>query len=187
VAFGLVATALTWAVIVLRAARSSESLDRSGAWVLRHRRAITVLAALGPLPYALVRLTWLTPWPLLGPTGGDLTADVRLWGLMLSGGAWAGVVLTLGLIQRWGEVFPRWMAGVAGRPVPVWFAAVPGGVVATVLCASAVPMVQQFSEVGPAMAVVSALVFPFWFWGPMLALAIWGYVLHRQQPARAEV
>lgn len=30
----------------------------------------SVLAALGPLPYALVRLTWLTPWPLLGPTRG---------------------------------------------------------------------------------------------------------------------
>ncbi len=25
-----------------------------------------------------------------------------------------------------------------------------------------------------------ALVFPFWLWGPMLALAVWGYVAHRR-------
>jgi len=25
-----------------------------------------------------------------------------------------------------------------------------------------------------------AVVFPFWLWGPMLALAVWGYVGHRQ-------
>lgn len=31
-------------------------------------------------------------------------------------------LLTLGLVQRWGEVFPRWVPGIGGRRVPVSFA-----------------------------------------------------------------
>lgn len=177
--YWLLGTALTWLVVAARSSAATQPTRRAARFVLRHRRAITVLAALGPLPYALVRLSWLSPWPLLA-TEGELTTDIRVWGLLLSSGAWAGVLLTLGLIRPWGEVFPRWMPGVAGRPVPVWFAAVPGGGVAGVLCASAVPMILMFAEQGPVDALVSALVFPLWCWGPALALAVWGYVLHRR-------
>ncbi len=172
--FLLIAGVLAWVSLTA----SVLPTERLGSWVLRHRRAITVLAALGPLPYALVRLTWLTPWPQFAP--GDMPAEIRLQGLLISAGAWAGFVLTLGLIQRWGEIFPRWMPGVAGRPVPVWFAAVPGALVATILCAAAVPIVLMFLEQGVRDGLVSALIFPFWLWGPALALAVWGYVLHRR-------
>src|SRR5690606_5586783 len=79
---------------------------------------------------ALVRLAWLTPWPQLG---FDVDLSTRVWGLTLSSGAWLGVVLTLGLIRPWGEVFPRWVPGLAGRRVPVAAAAVPGGLVAVML------------------------------------------------------
>lgn len=138
---------------------------------------ITVLAALGPLPYALVRLTWLTPWPALAPTD-DLPPETRLWGMLLSVGAWAGIVLTIGLVRPWGEVFPRWVPFAGGRPVPVWFAAVPGGFVATVLTAAAVPFALSGLDawLGPVDVLV---ILPFWYWGPMLGLATWGYVLHR--------
>ena len=107
----------------------------------------------------------------------------RIWGLMLSSGAWAGIVLTIGLIRRWGEVFPRWMPLVAGRPVPVWVAAGPGSVVAAILCVSAVPMIRMFATQSVGEAIGSAIIFPLWFWGPALALAVWGYVLHRRQAA----
>lgn len=30
-----------------------------------------------------------------------------------------GSLLTLGLVRRWGEVFPRWMVGLRGRRVPL--------------------------------------------------------------------
>jgi len=36
-----------------------------------------------------------------------------------------GAVLMPGLVQRWGEVFPRWMIGLAGRRVPIALAVVP--------------------------------------------------------------
>ena len=29
---------------------------------------------------------------------------------------------------------------------------------------------------------LSVLLFPFWLWGPALALAVWGYVAHRTPP-----
>lgn len=176
---GLVVGALLWGLVAGLAVRDAALLDRIGSCVLRHRRTITIIAALGPLPYALVRLTWFTPWPMLA-ADIEIPPAMRVWGILLSAGAWAGFVLTLGLIRPWGEVFPRWVPRLAGRRVPVWAAAGPGAVVAAILLVSAVPMLRMLAEHGALEAVRSALVFPLWFWGPALALAVWGYVLHRR-------
>lgn len=168
----VIALLATWVTVTL------DSADRAAAWTVHHRRTLTVLAALGPVPYAVTRLTWLTPWPFLAP--GDLPAEMRLWGLMLAAGAWVGVVLTIGLIRPWGEAFPGWLPAVGGRPVPVWFAAVPGGLVAAVVTAAAIPfLIIGFGEGFAGMAAYSLLM-PFWAWGPLLGLAVWGYVLHRR-------
>ena len=165
------ATASAWAGLALVAAWRRGSLRRATVWVTRHRTLFTVVAALGPLPYALVRLTWLTPWPQLA-TGETLPLAVRIQGLSLSSGAWMGIILTLGLILPWGEHLPRWFGPRAGRPVPPAAAIVPGGIVAVMLCGAAVPMLVLMGWAG-------ALYFPAWFWGPALALAVWGYAGHR--------
>jgi hypothetical protein len=157
-------------------------MDRATAWVVRHRRAITIVAATGPLPYALFRLTWLTPWPQLG---SDIDMSTRIWGLVLSSGAWLGFSLTLGLIRPWGEVFPRWMPGLAGRRVPIAAAAVPGGLIAVTLIFSAVPMLLLGRGNSIGDQILGAIAFPCWYWGPALALAVWGYVAHRLQSERA--
>ncbi len=39
----------------------------------------------------------------------------------------------LGLVHRWGEVFPRWMIGLAGRRVPIALAVVPASLVSVLL------------------------------------------------------
>ncbi len=157
---------------------------------------LTLIAAAGPLPYGLIRATWLTPWPLMGPSGEALPAETRIWGLLLGGGALLGVVLTIGLIRPWGVRFPRWMPRLAGRPVPVAAAAVPGGVVAGLVCASALPMLRLtltgpdgsvFGDLSAGQAVLATLIFPLWIWGPALALAVWGYVGHRREIARARL
>lgn len=163
----------TWVAVALGSA------DRLAGWTVRHRRVLTILAALGPVPYAATRLSWFTPWPFLA--GDGLTPDVRLWGLLLAGCAWVGVVLTLGLIRPWGEIFPGWMPRVGGRPVPVWFAAVPGGLVAAAVTAATVPFLMQGIGEGFAGVAAYSLVMPFWAWGPLLGLAVWGYVLDREQ------
>lgn len=154
-------------------------------WLLRHQRALTLLAAAGPLPYVSVRATWLTPWPLGAPP--DLDPAIRLWGLLLGCAGLAGSVLTVGLIRPWGSVAPRWLPAVAGRPVPVAAAVVPASTVAVALVAGAVPMVAATSTGLAGVAVweraVFLLMFPFWLWGPALALATWAYLLRRRDDA----
>ena len=187
------AATVSFGLLLLAEVRDTDSWRRVGATVVRHRTAWTVVAACCALPYGLVRMTWLTPWPVLGQ-GEELSAEIRLWGLLLGGGAMLGFVLTLGLVRPWGERFPRWMPGVAGRPVPVAAAAVPGGIVAAVLCTSAVPMLHDLTLTGAGSGlgvdsvvdrVAMALVFPFWLWGPMLALAVWGYATRIPTTARS--
>ncbi|CAM3659014.1 hypothetical protein OCAE111667_20745 [Occultella aeris] len=162
---------VAWAGVLVSRWSRTGSLRRATAWVTRYRRLFTALAALGPLPYALIRLTWLTPWPQLGSEQA-LDPAVRLQGLLLSSGAWLGFILTLGLIARWGEVFPRWFPVRAGQPVPPLFAIIPGATIALMLCGVAIPVLGMIGIAG-------AVVFPAWFWGPMLALAVWGYAGHR--------
>src|SRR5690606_279381 len=106
-------------------------------WTLRHRPAITITAACCALPYTIARASWLTPWPLLAPNGlrPSELPTVLLPGLGLGVAMLAGGVLTLGLSRPWGRRFPRWMAGLGGRTVPVALAAVPASVVAALFTA----------------------------------------------------
>lgn len=177
------ALAVGWAMELGGAIRRTPAADPLRSWVLRHRRALTVVAALGPAPYALARATWLTPWPQFGGPIEDLPPETRLWGLLLGAAAVTGIVLTLGLIRPWGEVFPRWMPGLAGRPVPVAMAAIPGGAVAAILTLSAVPMMAAMlsGDLDPLTKTLTLVLFPFAVWGPALALAVWGYVAHRSR------
>ncbi|MEJ1923667.1 hypothetical protein [Microbacterium sp. KHB019] len=170
------------------AATGSEgSHGRFASWVLRNRIAITIAAACCALPYTIARASWLTPWPLLAPSGVDL-ADVPmvlLTGLGLGAAMLAGGVLTLGLILPWGRRFPGWMGGLGGRAVPVALAAVPAFVVAALFLAGGVDWIVSVLDgsLGDGsfeLALELVLVFPFWLWGPLLALAAWGYVLHRR-------
>jgi hypothetical protein len=133
--------------------------------VLRHRRAITIIAAACALPYALSRMTWLTPWPLFGGSAEMFAADpsVRVLGLALGAGMLAGGVLTLGLILPWGERFPRFLAGVGGRAVPPALAIIPASLVSVLFTAAGIP---------------------FWLWGPLLGFATWAYALTRADAAR---
>jgi hypothetical protein len=175
------ALAAGWAVLVATTLRRTPLAARMTDWVVRHRRVLTVVAALGPVPYALARATWLTPWPQFAGPVQAMTPEIRLWGLLLGGAATLGAVLTVGLIRPWGEVFPRWMPGLAGRPVPVRVAAVPGGIVATLVTLAAAPMLVAMlaGDLTAGEKVMSVLLFPFSVWGPALGLAVWGYVAHR--------
>ncbi|WP_140400719.1 hypothetical protein [Gulosibacter sp. 10] len=156
---------------------------RFGAFVRRHRIAITVLAACCSLPYAIARASWLTPWPLFGgeeiERGG---ATVLATGLMLGAALLLGGVLTLGLILPWGTTFPRLLPRIGGRPVPVPLAVVPAVVVAALFTAGgAESLLVALASSGtlPVAQLALVLVLPFWLWGPLLGLAAWGYAQHR--------
>ncbi|WP_163542458.1 hypothetical protein [Occultella kanbiaonis] len=167
--------AVAWVALIVRDARPGGHGSRATAWVTRHRVQFTALAALGPLPYAIIRLTWLTPWPQFGGPIAEADPAVRVQGILLGAAGWLGFILTLGLIARWGERLPRWFPGGSGeadRPVHPLAAIIPGGLVALMLCGAAIPMFSLDSSMG-------LLIFPAWFWGPTLALAVWGYAGHR--------
>lgn len=140
-------------------------------------RAATWVAAACPLPYGLIRMTWLTPWPQGAPGGPDAIGDgVRVFGILLGLAALGGGVLTIGLIARWGEVFPAWLPLLRGRPVPVMAAVVPATAVSATLCGSAVSMVMM--AVGDGSGWLIAAI-PVPVWGPALALATYAYYRRR--------
>ena len=180
-----------WLLVALRATglrRADASTATS--WVPpRHDWGwwATVIAALSPLPYALLRMTWLTPWPSI-VDAETLAAQpaLRIFGLSLGFAAIAGSVLTAGLVMRWGSVYPRWIPVVGGRTVsPTWptvFALVVG-VSVTVAGRSMLQMAIAADEMEIGTA-ETFLVLPFPVWGPMLIAAAIAYFRRRTTTIR---
>lgn len=178
-ALAMAASAVWWGLVAIRTSRVRERLASARpawGWVV----AITVAAALCPLPYALVRLTWLTPWAI----GLDDRLDsfaTRIQGASLGVAGLVGAILTLGLVSRWGVTFPRWLPLAGGRAVPVWLAVVPGLVVTTVVCVSAPGLVAHWFETRSLVdAIVATLFVPAPIWGPLLGVAVIAYWLRRR-------
>jgi len=171
---------LLFAGATVSAARATRDASGPGATdrLQRVGRVATIVAALGPVPYGLVRLTWATPWPQgLGPGHeGLLDHGIRVFGICLGLSALAGAWLTLGLISRWGERWPAWLPGLRGRPVPVLAAVIPAGLVSVALCSAAVSLVVMGIRQGdPGLP----LVIPAPIWGPALVVATYAYYRRR--------
>ena len=167
---------------------------RSATWTTpqaaaRWGRWATGIAVVVPLGYAATRYAWALGIPLgvsqqlLDDLGNAVYAGAGLATL-----AMGGAILTLGLVQRWGEVFPRWLVGLRGRRVPVALAVVPAGVI-SVSVASAGLMFVRFGLTGQFGAnfpgenrdVAAWLPEMFWpLWGAALAAATYAYWLRRR-------
>ncbi|MEU1847047.1 hypothetical protein [Micromonospora sediminicola] len=142
-------------------------------------------AAVVPVLYALTRFAWLFDIPLgmTRETLAEMRADGAVWaGAGLGAFAVVGAVLTLGLVARWGERFPRWLPGLAGRPVPVLLAVVPAGLVALAVLAASLDLLAapEFADLireGNSAALPMAL----WpVWAVALAAAAYAYRLRRR-------
>lgn len=97
--------------------------------VVRFAVAASLVAVLGfSLPH------WL--WAIGLPFGTAETAQLRavrgsLW--VLGAVPALGALLTLGLVRRWGQIWPGWLPALGGRAVPRWCAVAPALLVATLL------------------------------------------------------
>ncbi|MFF5705498.1 hypothetical protein ACFY7H_23835 [Streptomyces sp. NPDC012794] len=156
------------------------------------------LAALAPLPTGLWRIAGAFGVPL-GFSGEDQLADVRfgsgfsLYMIGLSVFAEMLGFLTLGLVQRWGEVVPRWLPLIGGRRIPPPAAVIPAGLGAAVLTLLGAMgsigwndpgnMGAPGSPTGVAYWVMTACYMPLVAWGPMLAVVTVAY--HRRRRAAA--
>ncbi|MFD6165305.1 hypothetical protein ACFWFR_08960 [Oerskovia sp. NPDC060287] len=149
-----------------------------------------IVAATIPCLYAVTRLIWVLGYPLgLDPEmyeqdAGKLVAPAVGLGLF----AVVGAVLTLGLVQRWGEVFPRWVPGLAGRRVPVALAVVPATVVAVAILPAGLSMIKGLLEMPPAEVLASWAAFGpgvLWpLWSVALGVATAAYATRRRGTCR---
>jgi hypothetical protein len=160
-----------------------EAAERWGRWAV-------AAAVIIPTIYAVTRWAWALGVPL-GVTPEFLRegqADGFLWaGAGLATVGLVGALLTLGLIARWGEVFPRWLPPLHGKRVPPGLAIVPATVVA-VLVAEAGLMYNRlwlggfFPADNPA-TYAPELLWPIW--GAALAAATLAYHLRRRERCRS--
>jgi len=107
--------------------------------------------------------------------------EVGLWwaGAALATLAVGGAMLTLGLVQRWGEVFPRWVPFLGGKRVPIPLAVVPASLVA-VLVTTAGLMFVRLTLTGKLGAILGEGVLSARNWAalaPELLWPLWGGAL----------
>jgi hypothetical protein len=153
-----------------------------------------------PVFYALTRYAWALGIPLgmseeqfiPGQESGKWVAGALFLGNFIL----LGAALMLGLVQRWGEVFPRWMTGLAGRRIPIALAVVPASLAAVLLIAGGIGIWSGLDQMVTNAAAAGAegtgligeiffqagptLLFPVW--GAALAVATLGYYYRRRGP-----
>ncbi len=110
-------------------------------------------------------------------------------GLFLANFGLVGAALMLGLVQRWGEVFPRWMIGLAGRRVPIALAVVPASIVSVLLLVGGISIWSGYAQMadnavasGQDVGIVVGPTLLFPAWGAALAVATLGYYYRRRGP-----
>ena len=172
---------------------------RSPNHAARWGRIAVYVAMVAPVFYTLTRYAWALGLALgmseeelrRGQARGTWTA-----GLFLATFALVGAVLMLGLVQRWGEVFPRWMIGLAGRRIPIALAVVPAALASVLLIVGGIAIWFSLDQMVAALAAGGAedsgiigailvqigptLLFPVW--GVALAAAALGYYYRRRGP-----
>ena len=161
----------------------------------RWGRIAVYVAIAVPVVYALTRYAWALGIPLgmseeywrQGQERGEWIS-----GLFLATFGLVGAALMLGLVQRWGEVFPRWMIGLAGRRVPIALAVVPAAIMSVLLMVGGIAVLSGWTQMaGPAtasgqdMGIVVGPVALFPIWAVSLAVATLGYYYRRRGPCSA--
>lgn len=142
----------------------------SRASAARWGRRFAYAAFLMPFVYAVVRWAWALGVPLT--ISQEFLDELHESGLVWAGAylatfAAAGGVLTLGLTQRWGVIWPRWVLGLAGKPVPRAFPLVFATTVALSLASagSVILRLTDWTDVAE------------WVGNPLVVLAPWSLLL----------
>jgi hypothetical protein len=164
-------------------------------WVNR----IAHLVPLTTLPSGLWRLAlgFGVPVGFTGPMADEYGAPgwITPYVIVLSLLAEGLALLTLGLVQPWGEVVPRWIPFLGGRRIPTLAAVVPaalgataliwlGAVIATGWSGSATDPDAPYYPHGFAAFVMTACYAPMLAWGPLLGVVTVAYFLRRTRGSK---
>jgi len=165
----------------------------------RWGRIAVYVAMVAPVFYTFTRYAWALGIPL-GMSQEYLRSgqESGTWigGLFLATFALVGALLMLGLVQRWGEVFPRWMIGLAGRRVPSALAVVPASLASVLVIIGGIGIWSGLGQMVANLAasgadggeIIGAIIFQlgptllFPVWGVALAVATLGYYFRRRGP-----
>lgn len=150
------------------AARRSAAF-RAGRWGVGV--AVTV-----PIFYAATRVAWALGIPL-GVSDDFLVelGDAKYAGLGLGLFGVVGSLLTLGLVQRWGEVLWTWLPVIGGRRVPVSMAFVPALFVAGAVTSAGLGFARIV--LGPDIDRLPGDPADWGTWAPELFWIPWGIAL----------
>jgi hypothetical protein len=171
--------------------------DGSEGWTspgnaARWGRIAVYVAMVVPIFYALTRYAWALGFPLgmsvehlrRGQESGEWIS-----GLFLATFGLVGATLMLGLVQRWGEVFPRWMIGLAGRRVPLALAVIPASIASVLFVVGGIAIWSGYAQMADAaaasgldMKIVVGPMTLFPVWGVALIVATLGYYYRRRGP-----
>jgi hypothetical protein len=136
-------------------------------------------AAAVPFVYAVIRWAWVFHVPLTMSSAQvrELHDNGLVWaGAYLATFAACGGLLTLGLVHRWGEVWPRWVLGLAGKRVPPAFPITFASVVTLALAWSVGVFLRPWSA---TMLTSPITIFPLWAIGLGLATLAYYYRTRR--------
>jgi hypothetical protein len=110
---------------------------------------------------------------MMADTPGMLEMGLGLAVMGLAGG-----VLTHGLVDRWGEVYPRWIWFKAGRRVPPRLAIIPASIVAVVLIPAGLMNLE--APIDPGNWAINGPGILWTVWGTALGIATYAYYLRRR-------
>lgn len=158
--------------------------ERAAVW---GRQAVAAAAAV-PVFYAITRLAWFVGVPLGVPQSflDDESADnptIFVAGAFMASLALGAAALTLGLVQRWGEVYPRWIPRLRGRPVRPRTALIPAVVASVLLIGAGLGWVRAathgwFPDSSGWGTTAPGALLPVW--GVSLGVAAYAYYLRRR-------
>jgi hypothetical protein len=170
----------------------------SGPEVSRALRWTAKAAALTLLPSGLWRIAIAFGWDS-GFAAGDPLHHSEFPGagsfylIALSVFAELVGLSALGLVQRWGEVVPRWIPRLGGRRIPTMAAVLPASLGALAVTAITVWGALAWNDPGNMGApesprghkywIMTACYAPLVLWGPLLAIVTVAYYQRRRRQA----
>lgn len=173
----------------------ADSLVRPAPGVTLGARRLAHLLALITLPSGLWRIALVIGLPVAN-TAIVLPLSERIQIVGLSLVAEALALLSLGLVQRWGEVVPGWLPLIGGRPIHRLAATIPAALGATaltgiwtfavvnVLTGTTGGGLDYFFPTVMQKVVLLVCYVPLLAWGPLLAVLTVAY-FRRRTPVRS--